>query len=145
MREREHQTVLVLDFGGQYKELIARCVRGLRVHSVILPGSTPAEEVRALAPVGIILTGGPFSVYAEDAPKADPALFGLGIPVLGICYGMQMMCAALGGEVNPCEVSEYGTTEVTATGKCVLFDGVRSPMRTLMSHTDYRGCRKASA
>lgn len=137
MREREHQTVLVLDFGGQYKELIARCVRGLRVHSVILPGSTPAEEVRALAPVGIILTGGPFSVYAEDAPKADPALFGLGIPVLGICYGMQMMCAALGGEVSPCEVSEYGTTEVTATGKCVLFDGVRSPMRTLMSHTDY--------
>ena len=89
---------MVLDFGGQYKELIARSVRSLRVHSVILPGSTPAEEVRALAPIGIIPTGGPFSVYEKDAPAADPALFGLGTPVLGICYGMQMMCAALGGK-----------------------------------------------
>ena len=128
---------MVLDFGGQYKELIARSVRGLKVHSVILPGSTSAEEVRALAPIGIILTGGPFSVYAEDAPKADPELFGLGIPVLGICYGMQMMSAALGGEVLPCKVSEYGTTEVAVTAPCVLFDGVKSPMRALMSHTDY--------
>ena len=103
MKGKEHQTVLVLDFGGQYKELIARTVRGLKVHSVILPGTTSAEEVRAASPIGIILTGGPFSVYAEDAPKADPAIFDLGIPVLGICYGMQMMCAALGGEVSPCE------------------------------------------
>ena len=128
---------MVLDFGGQYKELIARTVRGLKVHSVILPGTTSAEEVRAASPIGIILTGGPFSVYAEDAPKADPAIFDLGIPVLGICYGMQMMCAALGGEVSPCEVSEYGTTEVTAVRPCVLFEGVKSSMRTLMSHTDY--------
>ena len=128
---------MVLDFGGQYKELIARSVRGLKVHSVILPGSTSAEEVRAIAPIGIILTGGPFSVYAEDAPKADPELFGLGIPVLGICYGMQMMSAALGGEVLPCKVSEYGTTEVAVTASCVLFDGATSPMRALMSHTDY--------
>ena len=133
----ERQTVLVLDFGGQYKELIARSARGLRVHSVILPGSTPAEEIRALAPIGIILTGGPFSVYSEDAPNADPALFGLGIPILGICYGMQMMCAALGGTVKPCEVSEYGVTEVRTVSPCVLFEGVGSPMRTLMSHTDY--------
>ena len=137
MKEKDRQTVLVLDFGGQYKELIARSVRSLRVHSVILPGSTPAEEVRALAPIGIILTGGPFSVYEKDAPAADPALFGLGIPVLGICYGMQMMCAALGGKVSPCEVSEYGTTEVALTAPSPLFSGVKSPVRALMSHTDY--------
>lgn len=137
MKEKVHQTVLVLDFGGQYKELIARTVRSLKVHSVILPGATPAEEVAKLAPIGIILTGGPFSVYAEDSPKADPALFGLGIPVLGICYGMQMMSAALGGEVSPCSVSEYGTTEVRVTEECVLFEGVKTPMQTLMSHTDY--------
>lgn len=137
MKEKVHQTVLVLDFGGQYKELIARTVRSLKVHSVILPGATPAEEVAKLAPIGIILTGGPFSVYAEGSPKADPALFGLGIPVLGICYGMQMMSAALGGEVSPCSVSEYGTTEVRVTEECVLFEGVKTPMQTLMSHTDY--------
>lgn len=136
MKEKTHQTVLVLDFGGQYKELIARAVRSLRVHSVILPGSTSAEEIKKLAPIGIILTGGPFSVYEEGSPKADPALFGLGIPVLGICYGMQMMCHVLGGEVASCEVSEYGTTEVTADGG-VLFGGVKMPMQALMSHTDY--------
>lgn len=137
MKETIHQTVLVLDFGGQYKELIARTVRSLRVHSVILPGATSAEEVKRLAPIGVILTGGPFSVYEEGSPKADPELFSLGIPVLGICYGMQMMCAVLGGKVSPCEVSEYGTTKVTATEGGVLFEGVKMPADTLMSHTDF--------
>lgn len=137
MKERIHQTVLVLDFGGQYKELIARTVRSLRVHSVIMPGSTSAEEVRKLAPIGVILTGGPFSVYEDGSPKADPKLFELGIPVMGICYGMQMMCWVLGGKVSPCEVSEYGTTKVTTTKGGVLFEGVKMPADTLMSHTDY--------
>ena len=127
----------MLDFGGQYKELIARTVRENRVHSVILPGSTPVEKVRELAPIGIILTGGPHSVYEDDAPRADKALFELGIPVLGICYGMQMMSYVLGGKVSPCEVSEYGTTRVDVVGDSVLFDGVKTPLSALMSHTDY--------
>ena len=127
----------MLDFGGQYKELIARTVRENRVHSVILPGSTPVEKVRELAPTGIILTGGPHSVYEEDAPRADKALFELGIPVLGICYGMQMMSYVLGGTVSPCEMSEYGTTAVEVTRNSVLFDGVKTPLSALMSHTDY--------
>lgn len=137
MRNTIHQTILVLDFGGQYKELIARTVRENRVHSVIMPGSTPVEKVRALAPIGIILTGGPHSVYEKDAPRADKELFGLGIPVLGICYGMQMMSCVSGGEVSPCKVSEYGTTTVRKVADSVLFDGVKMPMSALMSHTDY--------
>lgn len=127
----------MLDFGGQYKELIARTVRENRVHSVIMAGSTPVEKVRELAPIGIILTGGPHSVYEDDAPRADKALFELGIPVLGICYGMQMMSYVLGGTVSPCEVSEYGTTAVEVTRNSVLFDGVKTPLSALMSHTDY--------
>ena len=137
MRNTIHQTRLVLDFGGQYKELIARTVRENRVHSVIMPGSTPVEKVRELAPIGIILTGGPHSVYEKDAPRADKELFGLGIPVLGICYGMQMMSYVSGGEVSPCKVSEYGTTTVRKVADSVLFDGVKMPMSALMSHTDY--------
>lgn len=137
MKNTIHQTILVLDFGGQYKELIARTVRESRVHSVIMPGSTPVEKVRELAPIGIILTGGPHSVYEEDAPRADKELFGLGIPVLGICYGMQMMSCVSGGEVSPCKVSEYGTTTVRKVADSVLFDGVKMPMSALMSHTDY--------
>lgn len=137
MKNTIHQTILVLDFGGQYKELIARTVRENRVHSVIMPGSTPVEKVRELAPIGIILTGGPHSVYEEDAPRADKELFGLGIPVLGICYGMQMMSYVSGGEVSPCKVSEYGTTTVRKVADSVLFDGVKMPMSALMSHTDY--------
>ncbi len=137
MRNTIHQTILVLDFGGQYKELIARTVRENRVHSVIMPGSTPVEKVRELAPIGIILTGGPHSVYEKDAPRADKELFGLGIPVLGICYGMQMMSYVSGGEVSPCKVSEYGTTTVRKVADSVLFDGVKMPMSALMSHTDY--------
>ena len=98
----------------------ARCA-GSRCTPSFSQARRPQKKCAPPSPIGIILTGGPFSVYAEDAPKADPAIFDLGIPVLGICYGMQMMCAALGGEVSPCEVSEYGTTEVTAVRPCVLF------------------------
>lgn len=135
--KKDHQTVLVLDFGGQYKELIARVVRSLRVHSEILPGATSAQEVKRRAPIGIILTGGPFSVYEEGAPKADKELFGLGIPVLGICYGMQMMCSVLGGEVRACDVSEYGVTRVVRDGDGKVFAGVKECFGALMSHTDY--------
>jgi GMP synthase (glutamine-hydrolysing) len=133
------QTVIVLDFGGQYKELIARRVRELKVHSVIMSGKTPAEEIKKLAPMGIILTGGPHSVYKPSSPRAERALFDLGIPILGICYGMQLIGFSLGGEVSPCSVSEYGTVDldVTALEDCALFEGIDKRTVALMSHTDY--------
>ena len=105
--------LLVLDFGGQYKELIARSVRGLSVYSEIRPGNTPIDEIARLGPVGIILTGGPKSVYLPDSPKCAPGLFELGIPILGICYGMHLMCHVLGGEVAHGGVGEYGRVAVT--------------------------------
>ena len=91
-----NELVLVLDFGGQYKELIASTVRGLSVYSEIKPGDISPDEIRRLNPIGMILTGGPNSVYLPDSPKCAPEIFKMGIPVLGICYGMQMMCHMLG-------------------------------------------------
>lgn len=132
----QNQTVLILDFGGQYKELIARRVRELNVYSVIKPGSTPASEIRALSPIGIIFTGGPSSVYEKGAPACDPAVFALGIPVLGICYGMHLMCHLLGGAVAPCEKREYGLTRVTLTGQTPLFFDLSPEQTALMSHGD---------
>ncbi|MDR0856359.1 MAG: glutamine-hydrolyzing GMP synthase [Clostridiales bacterium] len=133
-----NQKILVLDFGGQYKDLIARRVRELHVLSEIKPGSVSAETVRALAPVGIILTGGPQSVYADTGIPCDPALFTLGIPVLGICYGMQQMCHTLGGRVIRPEKGEYGKTNATLDPTSRLFSTVGSAFHNpvLMSHTD---------
>ncbi len=134
----EKQTVLVLDFGGQYKELIARRVREQGVYSLILPGDTPIEKIRELAPVGIIFTGGPSSVYGEGSPDVDGEIFRLGIPVLGICYGMHLMCHKLGGKVSKAEVKEYGVTEATLTAKdSLLFAGLEKEQAVLMSHGDY--------
>jgi GMP synthase (glutamine-hydrolysing) len=130
------QLVLVLDFGGQYKELIARRVRGFNVYSEVKSGLISAEEVRKLAPIGIILTGGPNSVYDEASPKCDPEIFRLGIPVLGICYGMQLICHTLGGQVSPCKVSEYGLIKTFPEGGSPLFSGVKQQISALMSHTD---------
>lgn len=135
---KKEQTVLVLDFGGQYKELIARRVREQKVYSQILAGNTPVEKIKEIAPVGIILTGGPHSVYVKDSPHATKELFELGIPILGICYGMQLMCYTLGGEVKACNVSEYGTIKTFVDDKTgVLFNGIADETVTLMSHTDY--------
>ncbi len=131
-----NQTVLVLDFGGQYKELIARRVRECNVYSVIKPGTTSIEEIKAMAPVGIIMTGGPDSVYRPESPKCSPELFRLGIPVLGICYGMQLMCYLLGGKIEPCDVSEYGKTEMTVCTRSGLFKDLEKEQIGLMSHTD---------
>lgn len=131
------QTVIVLDFGGQYKELIARRVRECKVHSVIMSGNTPVEKLKELSPIGIILTGGPHSVYESSSPHADSALFSLGVPVLGICYGMQLVAYTLGGTVSPCSVSEYGTVHVNLLDAAPIFDGVKECTTTLMSHTDY--------
>ena len=95
-----HQLVLVLDFGGQYNQLIARRVREHSVYCEVKPYQTSIDEIRAMNPIGIIFTGGPNSVYDEKSPKCDPKLFELGIPVLGICYGCQLMAHALGGQVT---------------------------------------------
>lgn len=130
------QTILILDFGGQYKELIARSVRSMKVYSVIKRGNMPISEILDMKPVGIILTGGPSSVYNDDSPKCDPELFKIGIPILGICYGMQLLAYTLGGTVAPCENKEYGCIEVDVDPASKLFSGFDAVQTTLMSHTD---------
>ncbi|MBQ9198224.1 MAG: glutamine-hydrolyzing GMP synthase [Clostridia bacterium] len=131
------QTVIILDFGGQYKELIARRVRELGVYSEIWPCDTEMEKIQAAHPIGIIFTGGPDSVNAPEHPACDPGIFSLGVPVLGICYGMQFMSHALGGQVRPCESSEYGTMDCQVAPDSQLFRGLAPDQRVLMSHTDY--------
>ena len=130
------QTILVLDFMGQYKELIARKVRDMNVYSHILPGNTSAEKIKELAPIGIILTGGPHSVYEKGAPQCDKEIFSLGIPVLGICYGQQLMCHALGGVIESSDKKEYGQTQATVDVSSPMFEGLRPEQTVLMSHTD---------
>ena len=131
------QTILVLDFGGQYKELIARCIRNLNVHSYVKNGSKiTANEVKEINPMGIILTGGPNSVYEDMSPKCDPEIFKLNIPVLGICYGMHLLCHSMGGIVSQAMVSEYGKTAMSVTKNSKLFKDIREEPNVLMSHTD---------
>ncbi|HVB38385.1 MAG TPA: gamma-glutamyl-gamma-aminobutyrate hydrolase family protein, partial [Vicinamibacterales bacterium] len=108
-----HQTIIVLDFGSQYTQLIARRLRELSVYSEIWPFNTPIERLRERNPAGVILSGGPSSVSDEGAPISDPAVFSLGHPVLGICYGMQVMTAQLGGEVGHAAAREYGDAIVS--------------------------------
>ena len=130
------QTILILDFGGQYKELIARRVRECQVYSIVKPGEISPEEIQKIAPIGIILTGGPNSVYLADSPKCDKRLFDLGIPVLGICYGTQLLAYSLGGKVKHCEVSEYGQTPMKVDPTALMFSGMDENQIGLMSHTD---------
>ena len=119
-----HQTIIVLDFGSQYTQLIARRLRELSVYSEIVPFHTPAAEVMARQPAGVILSGGPLSVSQTAAPHAERALFSSGVPVLGICYGMQEMTAALGGRVRPAPHREYGHALVTVDRSHRLFSAV---------------------
>ncbi|HXO20148.1 MAG TPA: glutamine-hydrolyzing GMP synthase [Thermoanaerobaculia bacterium] len=131
-----HQTVLVLDFGSQFTQLIARRVRENRVYCEVHPFDLTVDEVRRRRPLGLILSGGPQSVYADGAPRVDPALFALGIPVLGICYGMQLVAYLLGGEVEGSDRREYGRAEIEVVEAGKLFDGL-SPLQTVwMSHGD---------
>ena len=130
-------TVLVVDYGAQYAQLIARRVREADVYSEIVPASTPVSEIVARGPAAVILSGGPASVYAEGAPALDPALFDTGIPVFGMCYGFQAMARALGGEVAHDGTREYGRTEVTLSGSPgVLHDGLPARHPVWMSHGD---------
>ena len=130
------QTVLILDFGGQYKELIARRVRECGVYSIVKPGDISLDKIREIDPIGIILTGGPNSVYKKESPHCDKAIFDMGIPVLGICYGMQLLSWSLGGEVAPCSSSEYGKTKMQVNTDSLLFAGLYPIQIGLMSHTD---------
>ena len=132
----EQQVVLVFDFGAQYGQLIARRIRDLGVYSEIIACDTPACEVEALKPSAIILSGGPASVYAEDAPEVDPAVFELGIPILGFCYGQQIMAKTLGGVVGHTEVGEYGPAAITRVAPSRLLDGTPNEQTVWMSHRD---------
>ncbi len=145
-----HEKILVLDFGGQYNQLIARRVRDLGVYSDLKPCDMTAEEVERYAPVGIIFTGGPNSVYDEGAPSVDERIFGLGIPVLGICYGAQLIAHILGGSVVRAETSEYGKREMQISEGSPLFSEVPPRSICWMSHTDRvtrlpAGCRVLAA
>ncbi|MEX1376705.1 MAG: glutamine-hydrolyzing GMP synthase [Eubacteriales bacterium] len=129
-------TVIVLDFGGQYNQLIARRVREANVYSEILPYTTPIDEIAKYNPQGIIFTGGPNSAYEEGAPSIGKEIFELGIPILGICYGAQVMSLVLGGSVHSVEHREYGFTSVEVDTKSMLFDGLEKEQVCWMSHTD---------
>ena len=135
--------VVVLDFGGQYTQLIARRIREQQVFSAVLPCTSTLEEIRQYAPAGIVLSGGPSSVYDSDAPKCDPAILAMGIPVLGICYGMQWITHTLGGKVEKAERREYGRAQLKSkmrkrpTQNPQLFAGVPESLRIWNSHGDH--------
>ena len=133
----KNQLVLVVDFGGQYNQLIVRRVRNLGVYAEMVSADITAEKIREKNPIGIIFTGGPASVFGEDSPKVTEEIYKLGIPLLGICYGMQLIAHQLGGEVVHADASlrEYGKTTVNYE-KSVIFDGVSTPNQCWMSHTD---------
>ena len=136
----QHETVIVLDFGGQYNQLIARRVRECNVYCEVKPYTTPLADLRAMNPIGIIFTGGPNSVYDPSAPHVDPEIFTWGIPVLGICYGCQLIAHTLGGRVTAASdatAREYGKTKTYFDPSCALFRGLPETSVTWMSHGDY--------
>ncbi|HEY6414190.1 MAG TPA: glutamine-hydrolyzing GMP synthase [Edaphobacter sp.] len=129
-------TIVILDFGSQYTQLIARRIREFNVFSVVLPCTVPLEQVEALKPKGVILSGGPCSVYDADAPAADPAVLTMGAPVLGICYGLQFVVHHLGGKVESAPAREYGHAQVSVVSETPLFRGLPETMDVWMSHGD---------
>ena len=132
----KHQLVIVLDFGGQYNLLIARRVREQGVYAEVLPYTTDLETIRSKQPIGIIFTGGPNSVYAADSPLCGKELLELGVPILGICYGSQLIAHVMGGTVSAAPQREYGKTQVKL-GESPLFAGMEAETTCWMSHTDY--------
>ena len=134
---KKNELILILDFGGQYNQLIARRVRECNVYSEVVPYDISIEKIKEKAPKGIIFTGGSASVYGEDSPKCAKEIFDLGIPVLGICYGMQLMTHTLGGNVSKANTREYGTTKVNINNNSPLFQGFENTNDFLMSHTDF--------
>jgi GMP synthase (glutamine-hydrolysing) len=137
MSQEVHELVLVIDFGAQYSQLIARRVRECSVYCEIVPYTYTLEKIKAKQPAAIILSGGPASVYADQAPSAPAGIFDMGIPVLGICYGHQFMAQTLGGTVTNADVHEYGKTEIQLQTDCTLFEGLQAEDICWMSHTDF--------
>ncbi len=133
----KRETIVVLDFGGQYNQLIARRVRECNVYCEVKPYTISLDDIKSMEPKGIIFTGGPNSVYEEASPHYQKEIFDLGIPILGICYGSQLMAYSLGGVVQTAPVSEYGHTEVEVDTSDVIFEGVSQKSVCWMSHTDY--------
>nr|MBU1327659.1 glutamine-hydrolyzing GMP synthase [Candidatus Omnitrophota bacterium] len=132
----QKDTVVILDFGSQYNQLIARRVRECRVYSVLMPYNIPIEKIKSYNPKAIILTGGPASVMKKGSPKADPRIFKLGVPILGICYGMQFTAYALGGKVGKSKKREYGYTELVLNKREKFFTGFQKKEKVWMSHGD---------
>ena len=135
--ELDRELVLVVDFGGQYNQLIARRVRENGVYCEIVPYTYTLDKIKAKNPKGIIFTGGPNSVYGEGAPRIDAEILKLNVPVLGICYGAQLIAFNQDGEVKSAEVREYGKTEIELDSSCALFDGISEKEQCWMSHTDF--------
>src|SRR5687767_3158098 len=132
-----NEQIVILDFGSQYTQVIARRVRECHVYSTILRYDTPAKEIAAMKPSGIILSGGPSSVYARKAPLPDHAIFDLGLPVLGICYGVQILAHFLGGKVEPGQKREYGKGTLTVKdATCALFRKLPDTLQVWNSHGD---------
>ena len=136
MNKENRETVLVLDFGGQYNQLIVRRVRNLNVYAELLPADVSLERIKSYNPIGIIFTGGPNSVFAEDTPKISTEIYNLGVPVLGICYGMQLIAYQNGGTVVHATTREYGRQKIKYSDNSVLFNGVDKDNVCWMSHTD---------
>lgn len=134
---KEEEKILIIDFYGQYNQLIARRVRECNVYSEIVPHNTPVEKIKEMNPKGIIFTGSAASVYAENSPKCDPEIFNLGIPILGICYGMQLMTYNFGGEVQKANKREYCVMKVNINNSSKLFAGFENTNNFLMTHGDY--------
>lgn len=134
---KPNEIIVVLDFGGQYNQLIARRIRDLGVYSELLPFNTPVERIREIAPQGIVFSGGPMSVYGEDAPHVDPAIYEVGVPIFGICYGMQLMAQQLGGKVERAAKREYGKADVDFVSGSRLVKGLDSKQTVWMSHGDH--------
>jgi GMP synthase (glutamine-hydrolysing) len=130
------ELILVLDFGAQYTQLIARRIRECRVYCEILPYDTPLDVIQARNPLGLVLSGGPSSVYEPGAPKIDPAVYDLGLPILGICYGMQTMAHDLGGKVSAATLKEFGKTRLDVLDSAVMFEGLNPELVCWMSHGD---------
>ena len=136
----DNERILILDFGGQYNQLIARRVRECHVYCEVHPHSMSLSEIRAFSPAAVIFTGGPHSVYEPGAPDVDPGIFALGVPILGICYGCQLLAARLGGEVVPAQdasAREYGKTNTEFDTGSPIFHGLPAQSVTWMSHGDY--------
>ena len=128
--------IIIIDFGSQFNQLIARRVRECRVYCQIEPPTVTADQIRSWAPEGMILSGGPSSIYEKDSPRVDAGIFDLGIPVLGICYGMHFMVDTLGGKVKKADKREYGFASLTARQQKGLFSGIGKETVTWMSHGD---------